>query len=95
MTLLNEEMKAKIPPLYSQENVKDPFAQIKLFCPWSSWTWYAVEFDGNDLFFGKVIGQETELGYFSLSELENIRGPIGLKIERDIHFKPIPLSQCT
>ncbi len=94
MTLLTKEMKAKIPPLYSQENVKDPIAQIKFFCPWSSWTWYAVEFDGKDLFFGKVIGQEIELGYFSLSELENIRGPIGLRIERDIHFQPIPLSQC-
>jgi len=94
MTLLPDEIRAIIPSLYSQENVSDPIAQIKFFCPWSSWTWYAVEFDGKDLFFGKVKGFETELGYFSLSELENLRGPGGLRIERDIHFQPQPLSQC-
>jgi len=94
MTLLPDEIKRKLPPLYSQENVKDPIAQVKCFCPWSSWTWYVTEFDGKDVFFGKVIGFETELGYFSLSELENLRGPAGLRIERDIHFQPQPLSQC-
>ena len=94
MTLLPDEIKRKLPSLYSQENIKDPFAHVKFFCPWFSWTWYAVEFDGKDLFFGKVIGQESELGYFSLSELKNLRGPGGLRIERDIHFQPVPLSQC-
>jgi len=28
----------------------------------------------------------AELGYVLLSELESIRGPLGLRIERDIHF---------
>jgi hypothetical protein len=31
----------------------------------SSWTWYSTEFDGEDLFFGLVVGFETELGYFN------------------------------
>jgi hypothetical protein len=38
------------------------------------------------MFFGLVVGLETELGYFTLNELESVRGPMGLKIERDRHF---------
>ena len=34
-------------------------------------------------------GHEVEIGSFSLSQLQGIRGPWGLKIERDLHFKPI------
>lgn len=49
----------------------------------------AVDF----LFFGYVIGLEAELGYFSLSELEQIRGALGLPVERDLHFTPCRLSQ--
>jgi Protein of unknown function (DUF2958) len=37
-------------------------------------------------FFGLVIGQERELGYFNLRELESVKGPGGLRIERDMHF---------
>ena len=45
------------------------------------------------MFFGYVIGFEEEWGYFVLSELESIRGPGGLTIERDLHFRPGPFSQ--
>lgn len=58
----------------------------KFFTPWTNWTWYATEFDGNDLFFGLVDGHEKEWGYFSLRELESVSGPFGLKIERDLYF---------
>lgn len=40
------------------------------------------------LFFGYVIGREAEYGYFSLSELESVKGPGGCPaVERDICFK--------
>jgi hypothetical protein len=45
------------------------------------------------LFFGAVRGDAFELGYFSLRELETVRGPAGLRIERDLHFRPTPLSK--
>jgi len=95
MMLLTKEIKKRLPALYSQENVEDPIAQVKFFCPWNQWTWYATEFDGEDTFFGKVVGHETELGYFSLSELQSVKGRWGLGIERDMHWKPKPLSQCS
>ncbi len=92
--LLTKEVLARLPPLYSQEHVKDPLVQIKFFTPWTYWTWYGIEYDPEQrLFFGLVKGHEVELGYFSLDELESIRGPVGLKIERDMHFTPQPLSQ--
>ena len=67
--------------------------QVKFFTPDAQWTWYATEFDGEDLFFGLVVGLETELGYFSLLELESVRGPLGLPIERDMYFEPKTLSK--
>lgn len=93
MQLLTKEITAKLPVLYSQENEKDPMVICKFFTPWSSWTWYAIEFDGQDTFFGYVIGHEAELGYFSLSELQSLKGPMGLSIERDLYFNPQPLSK--
>ena len=71
----------------------EAIAFAKFFTPDSNWTWYATEFDGKDLFFGFVKGHFPELGYFSLSELEAVRGPLGLPIERDLAFTPTPLRE--
>ena len=35
----------------------------------------------------------SELGYTLLSELESVRGPGGLKIERDLWFPPTTLAE--
>lgn len=93
MKLLTNELRQKLPPLYSTENDEDPLVICKFFTPDSNWTWYATEFDGSDTFFGWVEGLENELGYFSLSELQNVRGPLGLPIERDLYFQSRRLSQ--
>jgi len=84
-----------IPNLYATENIKDPLCYIKLFTPDASWSWYITEFsrEDNDTCFGYVIGLEKELGYFSLNEIESVRGALGLAVERDIHFTPTLLSQ--
>jgi Protein of unknown function (DUF2958) len=98
MKLLTEELKNQLPPLYSQEQNSDPTVICKFFTPWSSWTWYAYEYSPEEgLLFGKVYSElcpEGEIGYFSLAELESVQGPMGLKVERDIHFKPKKLSEC-
>lgn len=87
--LLDQESREKLPPLYSGEKSGlDALAQVKFFTPDSNWTWYASEFDGEDIFFGLVSGFEIEYGCFSLKELQETRGPMGLLIERDIHFEP-------
>lgn len=87
--LLDDETRDKLPPLYSgEEQGLDALAQVKLFTPDAQWTWYASEFDGEDLFFGLVSGFEVELGNFSLKELKEVKGPMGLPIERDLYYEP-------
>ncbi len=60
--------------------------------------WYATFDDAtikvaDVIFFGLVNGFDCELGYFSLKELESVRGPFGLAVERDLYFKPTSLSE--
>jgi Protein of unknown function (DUF2958) len=92
-SLLTESLRKELPPLYRSEGTKDPIVHAKLFHPASSWTWWVLEFDGEDMLFGIVDGFVREWGYFSLSELEAVRGPLGLPIERDEHFTPCPVSR--
>lgn len=89
MKLLTKELRKQFPLLYANENKPKEETKViaKFFTPWTNWTWYATEFDGVDLFYGLIQGLEEEYGYFSLKELESIRGPFGLKIERDLYFK--------
>lgn len=88
MKLLTKELEKQFPKLYEGEEVptSEKVVIAKFFTPWAGWTWYAVEFDGEDLFYGLVDGHEKEWGYFSLKELESVTGPAGLKIERDRYF---------
>ena len=91
--LLTEEIRKQLPKLYANEEIGcDALARVKFFTPDSCFTWYVSEFDGEDLFFGLVIGHYAELGYFSLAELQTIRGPLGLPVERDLHFNPTSLE---
>lgn len=91
MKLLTKELKKQIPALYSTESIplKEKIAVAKFFNPMGAGTWYVIEGqeeDGDFIFFGLVDLHEQEFGYFSLNELQSIRLPFGLKIERDIHF---------
>ncbi|NLI11643.1 MAG: DUF2958 domain-containing protein [Peptococcaceae bacterium] len=92
--LLDPESRDKLPSLYSGEYLGlMALALVKFFTPDSSWTWYASEFDGEDVFFGLADRLETELGYFSLSEFQSIKDPLGLPVERDLHFEPKTLKE--
>ena len=84
-----------IPNLYETENQEEKICYVKLFLPNSNWTWYIIEIDkqDNNTCFGFVDGLEQELGYFTIKELENLRGQFGLKVELDVSFKPTKLSK--
>ncbi len=91
--LLDQASRSKLPKLYeSEDKGLEAEALVKFFSPDSNWTWYAAEFDGEDIFYGLVVGHEIELGYFSLSELEKAKGALGLGIERDRYFEPRTLK---
>jgi hypothetical protein len=94
MKLLTQELIKKIPPLYGQEGKgKNALAYVKLFTPDSNFNWYIPELDSEEgLCFGLIDGLEKELGYFSLNEIEQIKGPMGLEVERDVSFQPTKLK---
>lgn len=101
MQLLTKEIEKTLPALYSQDNVADPICSLKFFTPDSSFTWFILEGgeqeDGNWLFFSKVVSHlcpEGELGYVLLSQLEEVRGSLGLPVERDLWWQAKVLSQC-
>ena len=52
----------------------------------------ASEFDSKDTFLGIVNGSELELRYFSLKELQEVTGPLGLRLERDLFYEPKSLK---
>ena len=94
MKLLTQEIRKKLPKLYEQDGKGgDAIVYLKMFTPDSSFSFFCTEFDGEDIFFGLVDGLEKELGYFSLKELQSVKGPLGLSIERDLYWKPKTLRE--
>jgi len=95
MKLLTKEIEKTLPAYRDQEETKipDQVCYLKLFSPYTGWTWYATEYDPeNGLLFGVVVGLEVEMGDFALSELENLKkGGLQL-VERDMHFSPTKLK---
>lgn len=50
--------------------------------------------DRNFYGYVSIFGDECdEWGYFALSELQSVKGPLGLGIERDLYFDPKPISK--
>jgi hypothetical protein len=96
MNLLPAHIRKQLPKLYATEHVKpaDKVSVVRLYTPDSSWIWHVVEFDGKDTLYGFVIGLEAEWGYISLSELQSVRGPLGLRIERDLYWRPKTMREA-
>lgn len=89
MELMTSELAKKLPKIGATEKLKDHQKKVvvKYFSPVSGATWYALEFNPVErLFFGYANITDGELGYFSLDELESVRLPFGLKIERDLYW---------
>jgi hypothetical protein len=91
--------KLKKNPLMSGDGKTIVPVLVKFFTPDSSWTWYVVEADkqedGDWEFFGLVDGHEKELGYFRLSDLQQVRGNLRLPVERDMYFDNRFLDKST
>ena len=98
MQLLNKTLLARFEAVGSQEDTKDPIVIAKFFDPCGSATWFATAYDvAERMFFGfaSIFRDPSmdEYGYFSLDELQAIRGPLGLGIERDVHAEECPISE--
>ena len=92
MKLITKAIEKKLltNPFYSTDGnmVKDVL--VKFFNPCGAGTWYVFEAEkhGDDWeFFGLVDLYDKELGYFTLNELQSLRLPFGMSIERDMYFE--------
>jgi len=103
MKLLPCKIRERLPSLGGQDGKGGKaVAYAKCFSPDGSFSWFITEGSpvrskDNDvvdyILYGLVDGQFKELGYFRLSELENVNGPMGLPIERDLYWKPKTLQE--
>ena len=88
MKLLTKSIESKIPKLYANEEKQESEIRVyaKYFHVRSNWSWYATEYDAETkTFFGFVDGLDKELGYFSLTEMEEVT-VYGLGTERDLYW---------
>ena len=94
MKLLTKELLKKLPPIgHSIETKEEPQAIVKWFTPDSNWTWYVAEYNPEDgMCWGLVDGFEKEFGYFTIDEIQKLKGPLKLPIERDKWFEKCNLN---
>ena len=92
--LMTEELAKGLPPLCATEGERDPVALVHYFSPLNGWDWYLTEYDaGTGEAFGLVRGFETEWGYFSVREMEELNRSRGFNaVERDERFEPTRAS---
>ncbi|MCZ8548056.1 DUF2958 domain-containing protein [Mesorhizobium qingshengii] len=82
---------------FSSQRERDHYPVVKFFMPDASATWLFSELaPDEDTLFGLCdLGYGApELGHASLAEISALRGPRGLLVERDRHFRATrPLSE--
>ena len=97
MQLLTDKIKKALPSLYSTEDIpcEDKQVVVKFFNPLGSQTWEIVEGSyQEDMDTWLLVGKcdlgfgGAEWGYVTLAELESIKLPMGMGIERDICVNP-------
>jgi len=88
---LLENGRANAERIRKDGNTVDFKPVVKLFCPWGAATWLLTELDPDnpDIAFGLCdLGMGSpEIGSVSLAEIAAVRGPAGLRIERDLYFE--------
>jgi DUF2958 family protein len=89
----------ELPPWHKRG--RDPLVRVKLFLPESRFTYYATGYtddDGHRYLSGYCVSplgpdcdEHADLG---ADQVEELRSPLlGLPVERDLHFDPMPESE--
>lgn len=86
-----EDLARELPTMRDDGESSSDVASVKLFTPWAGAAWKLSEFDpATGIAFGWCdlgLGM-PELGYVSVDELLSLRGPAGLRVERDDYYSP-------
>ncbi len=100
MKLITKALEKRFIEVGQQIHSDDPLVICKLFTPWTYRTWYVTEYYPDDkVCYGYVEWDSSERWYFALPELESLKWPYGLCIERDLYFNEslfssLKLQQC-
>ena len=93
MKLLTKAIKDKAKKQYPNGTDMEQMVVAKYFNPAGRGTWYLMNMhEDEDYCWGICHIYEWEIGSFSMEELQNTPLPYGLKIERDMYFKPVKAS---
>ena len=96
MLLLTQAQRNKLIENHkAQDGTKEFKAEVKLFNPTGTGTWYLSELNPEtNVAFGLCHIFEYELGSVSLDELSEFKNHFGLGIERDKYFTPKTFEEC-
>ena len=95
--LLKKELEQLIKNYNEQDGSKEFKAVVKLFNPTGIGTWYLSELNPDtNIAFGLSCLHEKELGDVSLEEMQELKLPLGLSIEKDRYFEmnKYTLEEC-
>lgn len=88
--LLNREILDRFKEVGSQDEtpLKEKRVIVKYFLPDANWTFYVLEYNEKyQEFFGYVTFLENEFGYVTMQQVLDMRGKLGLRVERDEFFE--------
>jgi len=87
MKLLTKELTAKL----NRAGYAGTKPICKLFVPWGRATWLITGMEDGILYGYADLGMGCveHGGIATIEELEAIRGPFGMKIERDLYWEPV------
>ena len=101
MLLLTKEIKERLVKHFNDNEAahgeKKFKAVVKLFNPVGRGYWFLTELNpANNMAFGGAFIHDWDLGGISIDEIQKVKGPLGLGIERDISFKSnaLTLEEC-
>jgi len=104
MKLFTDEQRAKLIENFDHnkihagtDKVKKFDVVVKLFNPAGIGTWWLSELNPDEnVAFGYALLDDplfAELGYVDIAELQNLKLPLGLGIERDRYFNSMPMDK--
>jgi Protein of unknown function (DUF2958) len=103
MLLVTDAIRRTLPPLDFEVDPETAIAIVKFFAPVGAATWWVINggpgkhFGHDDDFVMNAVvswdGQTYGIGPISQRELEGIKLPRGLHIERDVNWQPRPVKE--
>ncbi len=82
----------RLPPLYETEHIPLEEKIVHLHFTAEQCHWWAIEWDGHDTLFGYILlngwSQDAEFGYFTFSELLELKIGGGLEVMNDPFWVP-------